>query len=183
MADTPIRFDDGKAYEQFMGKWSRPAGEVFLDWLAPQQGLSWTNGISQCSARSVTAILEVTEAKKSSSRPDDKTIHELANASGIQSLSGLRMPCHFIFENLGNGCDLLGRTRRFDLRSPLRPGERWEVGGDTVNCVAIRCWPPHTASAHEIPPCRRRVPNRHPLPQRSTLRLNRVRLRSIGSMW
>ena len=30
-----IRFDDGAAYEQMMGIWSRIAGNVFLDWLAP----------------------------------------------------------------------------------------------------------------------------------------------------
>ncbi|MEK9280218.1 methyltransferase domain-containing protein [Bradyrhizobium sp. ISRA442] len=36
-----IRFDDGAAYEQMMGVWSRLAGEVFLDWLKPAQGLLW----------------------------------------------------------------------------------------------------------------------------------------------
>jgi len=41
MADQPIRFDDGAAYERFMGKWSQLAGETFLDWLAPQPGLRW----------------------------------------------------------------------------------------------------------------------------------------------
>ena len=41
MADQQIRFDDGAAYEQMMGKWSRLAGDVFLDWLAPGPGLRW----------------------------------------------------------------------------------------------------------------------------------------------
>jgi SAM-dependent methyltransferase len=36
-----IRFDDGAAYERYMGKWSLLAGETFLDWLAPQTGLRW----------------------------------------------------------------------------------------------------------------------------------------------
>jgi ubiquinone/menaquinone biosynthesis C-methylase UbiE len=35
----PIRFDDGAAYEEMMGKWSRIAGDVFLDWLALPPGL------------------------------------------------------------------------------------------------------------------------------------------------
>jgi ubiquinone/menaquinone biosynthesis C-methylase UbiE len=39
MAD--IRFDDGAAYEQMMGIWSRIAGEIFLDWLAAPKGLRW----------------------------------------------------------------------------------------------------------------------------------------------
>ena len=41
MADQQIRFDDGAAYEQMMGVWSRLVGEVFLDWLAPPPGLRW----------------------------------------------------------------------------------------------------------------------------------------------
>lgn len=38
---TEIRFDDGAAYERYMGKWSQLAGEAFLDWLAPAPGLRW----------------------------------------------------------------------------------------------------------------------------------------------
>ena len=30
------RFNDGAAYERMMGTWSRFAGEIFLDWLAPR---------------------------------------------------------------------------------------------------------------------------------------------------
>lgn len=41
MAEQTIRFDDGDAYEQMMGVWSRYAGEIFLDWLAPPQGQRW----------------------------------------------------------------------------------------------------------------------------------------------
>ncbi len=41
MADLQIRFEDGAAYERSMGGWSRLAGEVFLDWLAPKPGLRW----------------------------------------------------------------------------------------------------------------------------------------------
>src|SRR5215204_3464697 len=41
MADQQIRFDDGASYEQMMGIWSRSAGDIFLDWLAPLPGLRW----------------------------------------------------------------------------------------------------------------------------------------------
>jgi len=41
MNDLTIRFEDGTAYEQYMGRWSQLAGEVFLDWLAPKSGLRW----------------------------------------------------------------------------------------------------------------------------------------------
>ena len=36
-----IRFDDGAAYERYMGAWSQLAGETFLEWLAPAPGLRW----------------------------------------------------------------------------------------------------------------------------------------------
>ena len=41
MAEQPIRFDDGAAYERMMGVWSMLAGDIFLDWLAPRNGLKW----------------------------------------------------------------------------------------------------------------------------------------------
>ena len=41
MAQEEIRFDDGAAYEDFMGKWSLLAGNAFLDWLGAAPGLRW----------------------------------------------------------------------------------------------------------------------------------------------
>ena len=41
MVNQVIHFDDGAAYEQMMGIWSRSAGEVFLEWLAPSSGRRW----------------------------------------------------------------------------------------------------------------------------------------------
>jgi SAM-dependent methyltransferase len=41
MAEQSIRFDDGAAYERYMGAWSQIAGKVFLDWMAPTPGLDW----------------------------------------------------------------------------------------------------------------------------------------------
>jgi len=43
MAESQIRFDDGAAYERMMGAWSRIAGSIFLDWLAPAKGLDWAD--------------------------------------------------------------------------------------------------------------------------------------------
>ena len=36
-----ILFNDGSAYERYMGIWSRLAGRAFLDWLAPSPGGRW----------------------------------------------------------------------------------------------------------------------------------------------
>ena len=60
-------FTDGAAYEQFMGRWSRAVGAVFLDWLAPSAGARWLEVgcgtgaftelvLSRCSPASVIAV-------------------------------------------------------------------------------------------------------------------------------
>ena len=43
MSDNQIRFNDGAGYERMMGVWSRLAGDVFLDWVAPGSGLRWVD--------------------------------------------------------------------------------------------------------------------------------------------
>jgi hypothetical protein len=40
MAEAASFFTDGQAYERLMGRWSRAAGEVFLDWLSLPKGLN-----------------------------------------------------------------------------------------------------------------------------------------------
>ncbi|MFN7985535.1 MAG: hypothetical protein U0Q11_27150 [Vicinamibacterales bacterium] len=41
MSTEQIRFNDGAAYERYMGVWSQKVGTAFLDWLAPEPGLRW----------------------------------------------------------------------------------------------------------------------------------------------
>jgi len=55
MADRQIRFEDGAAYERMMGVWTRIAGHVFLDWLAPRSGLRWLD--VGCGNGAFTALL------------------------------------------------------------------------------------------------------------------------------
>lgn len=55
MSDAEIRFVDGATYEQGMGRWSRPVGEVFLDWLAPSPGWRWLD--VGCGSGVVTELL------------------------------------------------------------------------------------------------------------------------------
>jgi SAM-dependent methyltransferase len=65
--ETAIAFDDAEAYERFMGRWSRAAGTVFLDWLAPPPGARWLDVgcgtgvfteliLDSCSPAAVTAV-------------------------------------------------------------------------------------------------------------------------------
>src|SRR3954463_5028692 len=55
MTAPQIHFDDGAGYERMMGKWSRLAGEVFLDWLKPPAGLRWID--VGCGNGAFTALL------------------------------------------------------------------------------------------------------------------------------
>ena len=67
MADDTQRFSDGTAYEQFMGRWTRAIGTIFLDWLAPPTDARWLDIgcgtgvftdliVSTCSPATVVAI-------------------------------------------------------------------------------------------------------------------------------
>jgi ubiquinone/menaquinone biosynthesis C-methylase UbiE len=52
---TQIRFDDGAAYEEFMGTWSRLAGDDFVRWLDPAPGWRWLD--VGCGNGAFTAML------------------------------------------------------------------------------------------------------------------------------
>jgi SAM-dependent methyltransferase len=41
MSERANLFTDGEAYERLMGRWSRPTGAQFLDWLGLPEGLRW----------------------------------------------------------------------------------------------------------------------------------------------
>ncbi len=55
MAEQQIRFEDGAAYERSGGAWSRLAGDIFLDWLAPRPGLRWID--VGCGTGALTELL------------------------------------------------------------------------------------------------------------------------------
>jgi SAM-dependent methyltransferase len=90
MVRQPIRFDDGAAYERQMGVWSRYAGQIFLDWLAPGTGLRWidvgcgngtfTDLLLRCCAPSEVQGIDPSEAQlvfaRSRSGVEGATFHE-----------------------------------------------------------------------------------------------------------
>jgi len=41
MPGATVSFEDGSAYERFMGRWSRAIGNEFLHWLDPEPGYRW----------------------------------------------------------------------------------------------------------------------------------------------
>ena len=74
MAEPQIRFDDGAGYERMMGKWSRLAGEVFLDWLKPAS--SWPVCRSNCWNRVKSLLLPA--------------VRNIAREGGLRRRRGLR---------------------------------------------------------------------------------------------
>jgi SAM-dependent methyltransferase len=67
VSEAPNPFDDGKAYERLMGRWSRLAGDKFLDWIDAPKNLNWIdvgcgNGaftevlIARCAPAAVTGV-------------------------------------------------------------------------------------------------------------------------------
>jgi ubiquinone/menaquinone biosynthesis C-methylase UbiE len=67
MTEPGEMFSDGKVYERMMGRWSKLAGRIFLDWLEPPKNLNWIevgcgNGafteelIARCAPRAVSAV-------------------------------------------------------------------------------------------------------------------------------
>lgn len=41
MTEVHVPFDDGQAYDRYMGRWSRAIGQRFLEWLNPPAHLRW----------------------------------------------------------------------------------------------------------------------------------------------
>ncbi len=74
---NPIRFDDGAAYERYMGRWSRLVGEAVLDWLAPKPGLRWLD--VGCGSGAFTELL-VARCAPASVQGVDPSEGQLAHA-------------------------------------------------------------------------------------------------------
>ena len=93
---TGYSFNDGEAYEQFMGRWSREAGKAFLTWLQPPKRAHWLDvgcgtGIftelisDSCAPASVIAVdpaeSQITRARKGVART--KAEFRLADAQEL----------------------------------------------------------------------------------------------------
>ena len=56
-------FADGEAYEHYVGRWSRPVGHMFLDWLSLAPGLRWVD-VGCGTGALTTTILERADPSK-----------------------------------------------------------------------------------------------------------------------
>jgi glycogen operon protein len=74
-----------QAKERLLIFFNRKQQGVDITLPAAQPGFHWEQDRLTCEARSVATLLEVADARKKSSAPDDGLIHDLAAAAGIQS--------------------------------------------------------------------------------------------------
>jgi SAM-dependent methyltransferase len=77
--DTAIRFDDGAAYERFMGRWSRAAGELFLNWLSPPVQARWLE--VGCGTGAFTALVRE-RCRPAAIVAFDPALEQIAHARG-----------------------------------------------------------------------------------------------------
>jgi SAM-dependent methyltransferase len=96
MNDNMKFFSDGEAYERLMGRWSRLAGEIFLDWLDAPKELRWLdvgcgNGafteavIARCAPAEVHGI-DSSEAQLTFARARDATKRAQYRTGDAQAL-------------------------------------------------------------------------------------------------
>src|ERR1700752_1448767 len=97
-------FTDGAAYERLMGRWSRSAGDVFLDWLAVPKGLNWLD--VGCGTGAFTELLLARCAPKSVSAIDPAE-DQIAFAQKRPGLSGVTF-------RVGDAQSLRFGNREFD---------------------------------------------------------------------
>jgi SAM-dependent methyltransferase len=83
-----IRFNDGAAYERYMGKWSQLVGATFLDWLAPDPGLRWLD--VGCGNGAFTELL-VERCAPLSVHGIDPSREQLAHARTRAALHGAQL--------------------------------------------------------------------------------------------
>jgi SAM-dependent methyltransferase len=79
-----FKFEDGAAYERYMGRWSRLVGEEFLGWLSPRPKLRWLD--VGCGNGAFTEML-VERCAPAAVHGIDPSEAQLAHARAVPALS------------------------------------------------------------------------------------------------
>jgi len=105
MSSNVIKFDDGAAYERYMGRWSQLAGQVFLDWLKPQPGSRWLD--VGCGNGAFTELII--------DRCSPAGVHGVDPAEGQLAFARTRPAARMASFSLGDAMALPFADRSFDI--------------------------------------------------------------------
>lgn len=86
--DPIIQFNDGRAYDRYMGVWSRQVGARFLEWLEPERDLRWLD--VGCGNGAFTKLL-VTHCAPSSVHGIDPSSAQIEYARTDAALAGVHL--------------------------------------------------------------------------------------------
>ena len=164
-------FDDAEAYERFMGRWSRTAGKVFLEWLDPPQGARWLDvgcgtGIftelilNTCSPSAVTGI-DPSHAQIEHARGQPVGERAEFHVAGAQSLAFADrtfdvVASALVINFIPDRPAALKEMRRVARRGGLVAGYIWDFAGECTTSTPLRLAmrrvginPPPTAGTEE----------------------------------
>jgi ubiquinone/menaquinone biosynthesis C-methylase UbiE len=144
MAEMTHTFDDGAAYERFMGRWSRAAGAIFLDWIAPPKEARWLDVgcgtgvftelvLDRCSPATVIAIdpsaaqIELAHGKPVARRADFR----VADAQALPFPAGTFdvVASALVINFIPDPAQALAEMRRVGRRGGVLAGYVWDFAG------------------------------------------------------
>jgi len=139
-------FDDGAAYERFMGRWSRAAGAIFLDWIAPPKDARWLDVgcgtgvftelvLDRCSPATVIAIdpsaaqIELARGKPVAQRADFR----IADAQALPFPDGAFdvVASALVMNFIPDRARALTEMRRVGRPGGVLSGFVWDFAGST----------------------------------------------------
>jgi SAM-dependent methyltransferase len=139
-------FDDGAAYERFMGRWSHAAGAIFLDWIAPPKDARWLDVgcgtgvftelvLDRCAPATVIAIdpsaaqIELAQGKPVAQRADFRVAdaQALPFADGAFDVVASALVINFISDR----ARALAEMRRVGRPGGVIAGFVWDFAGST----------------------------------------------------
>lgn len=138
-------FADGAAYERRMGRWSRAAGEIFLDWIAPPKGARWLDVgcgtgiftelvVDSCAPATVAAVdpagaqIELARTKPVAARAGFRVAD--AEALPYQDDSFDVVASALVINFIPNRARALAEMRRVGRPGGLVAGFVWDFAGE-----------------------------------------------------